>query len=84
MNVVETEENTLGITKFHIIQLHAGPVSELLSFMIVTFNVLKCCRLGIPHATNSCMKTQPVSKAEAKCIFRSSGPYQTVHPAVPL
>lgn len=41
MNVMQTEEHTLGIAKFPIIQLHTGSISKLLNFMTVTFNVLK-------------------------------------------
>lgn len=48
MNVMQIEENTLGIAKFPIIQLHAF-VTKLLNFMIVIFNVLKLCPYGNPQ-----------------------------------
>lgn len=63
MNVVQAGENTLGIAKFCILQIFAGPVSKLLNFMIVTFNVLKLCLFGIPqqqqlHEDTNCFKSR--------------------------
>lgn len=52
MSVMQIEENTLGIAKFPIIQLHAfvhAFVAKLLNFMIVIFNVLKLCPYGNPQ-----------------------------------
>lgn len=82
MSVVQTEENTLGIAIIPNINLYADSVSKLLSFMIVTFNVLK---LFLACAsTNSCTRIEPVSTAEVKCNFEFSGPHQTVHPIAAL
>lgn len=44
---MQTEENTLGISRFPIVQLHACSVSKLLNFMIVTFNALKLWLFGV-------------------------------------